>query len=106
MMIRIVPVNSVIEASHACKGLRNGNNQVSHPSLEVSARHTHAMSSVTRSHAEENLYSSQLPKHIVRFFLKCAINGTYQTNPSQFEHFDMDHIGLNVGGTSIQFKAL
>ena len=53
------------------------------------------------------MYLVQIPKCIVIGFVKNrGINGTYQTNPFQFEHFDMDHITLSVGGTSVPGKAL
>ena len=64
-----------------------------------------AVSSGTRSHAEENLYSGQIPKRIVIGFVRnSGINGMYQTNPFQFEHFGMDHIALSVGGTSVPVR--
>ena len=53
------------------------------------------------------MYLGQIPKHIVISFVKNnGINGMYQTNPFHFEHFDMDHITLSVGGTSFPGKAL
>ena len=41
-----------------------------------------------------------------RFCQNIGINGTYQINPFQFQHFDMDHIALSVGGTSVPGKGL
>ena len=103
MMIRKVQVNSVIQAAHA-KVLEMGT--AKYPITQGEFK-THTVSSGTRSHAEENLYSGQIPKCIVIGFVKnSGINGTYQTNPFQFENFDMDHIALSVGGTSVPGKAL
>ena len=103
MMIRKVQVNSVIQAAHA-KALEMGT--AKYPITRGECK-TYTVSSGTRSHAEENLYSGQIPKRIVIGFVRnSGINGTYQTNPFQFEHFDMDHIALNVGGTSVPGKAL
>ena len=102
-MIRKVQVNSVIQTAHA-KALEMGT--AKYPITRGECK-TYTVSSGTRSHAEENLYSGQILKHIVIGFVKNSdINGTYQTNPFQFEHFDMDHIALNVGGTSVPGKAL
>ena len=42
----------------------------------------------------------------IDFVKNSGINGTYQTNLFQFEHFNMDHITLGVGATSIPGKAL
>ena len=67
----------------------------------------YTVSSGTRCHTEENLYSDQIPKRIfVGFVRNSGINGTYQTNPFQFEHFDMAHITLSLGGTLVPGKEL
>ena len=42
----------------------------------------------------------------IGFVKNSGINGMYQTNLFKFEHFNMDHIALSVGGTSIPGKAL
>ena len=103
MMIRKVQVNSVIQAVHA-KALEMGT--AKYPITRGECK-TYTVSSGTRSHTKENMYSGQIPKRIVIGFVKNSdINRTYQTNPFQFEHFDMDHIALSVGGTSIPSKTL
>ena len=103
MMIRNVQVNSVIQAAHA-KALEMGTAKYSITRGECK---TYTVSSGTRNYAEENLHSGHIPKRIVIGFVKNSdINGTYQTNPFQFEHFDMDHIALSLGGTFVPGKAL
>ena len=103
MMIRKVQVNSVIQGAHA-EALDMGTTK--YPITRGECK-TCTVSSGTRSHAEENLYSGQILKRIVIGFVKnSGINETYQTNPFQFEHFDMDHITLSVGGISVPGKAL
>ena len=78
MMIRKVQVNSVIQAAHA-KALEMGT--AKYPITRGECK-TCTVSSGTRSHAKENLYSGQVSKHIVIGFVKnSGINGTYQTNP-------------------------
>ena len=100
MMIRKVQVNSVIQAAHA-KALEMGTAKYPITRCECNIC---IVSSGTRSHAEENLYSSQIPEHIVISFIKnSGFDGMYQTNLFQF---DMDHIAQSVGGTSVPGKAL
>ena len=94
MTIRKVQVNSVIQAAHA-KALEMGT--AKYPITRGECK-TYTVSSGTRSHAEENLYLGQIPKRIVIGFVRnSGIN---------IEHFDMDHIALSVGGTSVPGKAL
>ena len=55
---------------------------------------------VRSGHAEINLYSGKIPKRIVISLVRNSdINEMYKKNLFQFEHFDMDHIALSVGGT-------
>ena len=101
MMIRKVQVNSVIQAAHA-KAL-----EMKTAKYPITRGECKMCTVSSGSHAEENLYLGQIPKCIVNGFVKnSGINGMYQTNPFQFEHFDMDHIALSVGATSVPGKAL
>ena len=60
---------------------------------------TCTVSSGTRSHAEENLYSGQIPKRIVIGFVKnSGINGTYQTNVWVAHPFLVKHFNLTLRG--------
>ena len=98
MIIRKVQVNPVIRVAHA-KALEM---ETAKYPITCGECNTCTVNSGTRNHTEENLYSGQIPKFSVIGFIKnSGINGTYQTNPFQFEHFDMDHIAPSMGGTSV-----
>ena len=85
MMIRKVQVNSVIQAAHA-KALEMGT--AKYPITRGECK-TYTVSSGTRSHAEENLYSGQIPKRIVIGFVRnSGINGTYQTGKALQPDFE------------------
>ena len=43
---------------------------------------------------------------MIGFVENNSINGTYQLSPFNFQHFGMNHIALNVGGTSVPGKPL
>ena len=86
-------MNSIIQAAHT-KALEM--ETVKYPITQGECK-TCTVSSGTRNHAEENLYSDQIPKRILIGFVKnSCLNGTYQTNQFQFEHFDMDPVALWV----------
>ena len=83
MMIRKVQVNSVIQAAHA-KALEMGT--AKYPITQGECK-TCTVSSDTRSHAEENLYSGQIPKHIVIGFVKTV---------ASMEHTKQTYSSLNI----------
>ena len=83
MMIRKVQVNSIIQAAHA-KALEMGT--AKYPITRGECK-TCTVSSGTRSHAEENLYSGQIPKRIVIGFVK---------NSGIMEHTKQSCSSLNI----------
>ena len=68
---------------------------------------TIVISAGTRSATEEILCNGQLPKCIVvGFVTKNALNGAFNENPFQFQHFGLQHIGLTVDGKQDPMKPL
>ena len=61
----------------------------------------------TLSKTEDHVITGQLPKRvIVGFVSNAAFNGTADTNPFNFQHFDLNRIDLKIGGQGLYSRPL
>ena len=101
-MLRKVQISPVIQEAHA-KALEVNN--AKYPVTRGECK-TILISAGTRSATEENLYSGQLPNRIVGFVTNNALNGAFNANPFQFQHFGLQHIEVTVDGKQVPMKPL
>jgi hypothetical protein len=61
----------------------------------------------TMSHIREGLFIGQMPKLIIFGFVSnAAYNGLRESNPFNFQHFDVNHVALYKDGSPIPFRPL
>ncbi|KAI8497981.1 hypothetical protein Bbelb_239250 [Branchiostoma belcheri] len=57
--------------------------------------------------SNDNLFLGQVPKRVVIALVdNAAFQGSYGTNPYNFQHFNLNHISLCVDGREVPHKAL
>lgn len=50
----------------------------------------------------DNVFLNKMPRRLVLGFVKnSALNGSYDENPFNFEHFNLSQLSINIGGTQI-----
>ena len=68
---------------------------------------TYTISRGDLSHAKENMFRGQLPKFLlVGMVTNKAFNGSWETNPFNFQHFGVNHVALYREGESVPARAL
>ncbi|XP_035677192.1 uncharacterized protein F54H12.2-like [Branchiostoma floridae] len=55
----------------------------------------------------DNVFLGQIPRRVVVTLVEnTAFQGSYATNPFNFQHFNLNYIGLNINGETVPHKAL
>ena len=103
LMVRKVKLSAAVQLAHA-RALEESN--AKYPIRRVECK-SFTMSRGVRSGNEENLFSGQIPKRIVLGFVSNnGYNGSFTTNPFNFEHFNVEQINLTVDGQQMPAKPL
>ena len=103
LMVRKVKLSAAVQLAHT-RALEEAN--VKYPIRRVECK-SFTITRGMRSATEENLFSGQLPKRIVLGFVSNnGYNGSYTTNPFNFEHFGVEQISLTVDGQQMPAKPL
>ena len=103
LFVRKVRVSHAIKNAHA-KLLERGT--LKYPIRRVATK-AFTVPAGHMSVNQDNLITGQLPKRIV---IGCvendSFNASYQKNPYNFQHFNIDYLALHVGGRQIPAKPL
>lgn len=103
LLMRKVKLSAAVQLAHA-RALEESN--AKYPIRRVECK-SFTITAGLRNSSEENLFNGQLPKRIVLGFVSNnAYNGTYMTNPFNFQHFNVEQLGLTVDGQQIPGKPL
>ena len=92
-MLGKVKLSAAVQLAHT-RALEQAN--VKYPIRRVECK-SFTITRRMRGATEENLFSGQLSKRIVLGFVSNnGYNGSYNTNPFNFEHFGVEQISLTV----------
>ena len=66
---------------------------------------THTIPAQTKTWRKDALFSNKKPKHIIFGMVSNeAFNGSYELNPFNFQHFNLNQISVAVDGENIPFQ--
>ncbi|KAK7484452.1 hypothetical protein BaRGS_00024344 [Batillaria attramentaria] len=103
LFVRKVKINPSIQMAHL-QTLQHAN--IKYPLKRVVTK-VFAVPQGALQINKENLFLGQLPTRLViGLTVNHAFHGSYEHNPFNFQHFNMNYICLNVGGRSIPAKPL
>ena len=103
LKIRRVKLNPAVSLAHA-EALQLGT--AKYPIRRVECL-TYTVDAGTLSHDKENLFTGQLPKRLVLGMVtNTSFNGTFTSNPFNFQHFNVNYIELVADGKQVLGKPL